>query len=115
MKHVVLVKEPHVGSLAARVLLATRLRRQELDEWFGFRAKFLRRKKDECGDLRCHYCGKSGLVEDAAHAPTLGSAFLATIDHVVPLSRGGAVRAETNLVVACYPCNQRKADGEWPG
>lgn len=32
-----------------------------------------------------------------------------TIDHVVPLSRGGT-NALTNLVLACGPCNQSKAD-----
>jgi 5-methylcytosine-specific restriction endonuclease McrA len=115
MRQAVFVKDPHVGSLAARVLLAVRLRRQELDEWFSFRASFMRRVKKEKGSLRCHYCGKDGLVEDVAHAPGLGSSVLATIDHVVPVSKGGPLKAVSNLVVACYPCNQRKADGEWPG
>lgn len=33
----------------------------------------------------------------------------ATIDHVKPLSRGGT-NARRNMVLACQPCNTRKAD-----
>lgn len=32
-----------------------------------------------------------------------------TYDHVVPRSRGGRTRWE-NIVMACYPCNERKAN-----
>ncbi|SMX66801.1 HNH endonuclease [Brevibacterium aurantiacum] len=42
---------------------------------------------------RCCYCGEPG----------------ATMDHVMPKSRGGPA-AWTNAVVACFDCNQRKAD-----
>jgi 5-methylcytosine-specific restriction endonuclease McrA len=110
MKHRVLVEDPHVGSLAARILLQSQLRKEELEEWFAFRAEFLQKKKAEQGVLRCHYCGKEGLVEEVNEFSDVGSDMLATIDHVVPVSKGGSVRDENNLVVACYPCNQRKAD-----
>jgi len=40
----------------------------------------------------CAYCGEHGRL---------------TLDHVVPLARGGAHRIE-NLVAACKPCNSRK-------
>jgi 5-methylcytosine-specific restriction endonuclease McrA len=46
---------------------------------------------------RCVYCAQS-LELDAA-----------TIDHVQPLSRGGADDVG-NLVVACSPCNRLKGD-----
>jgi len=111
MKHRVMVEDPHVGSLAARILLQGRLRKEELRQWFAFRADFLRRKKVEQGDLRCYYCGKVGLVEGVDEFSDVGSDRLATIDHVVPVSKGGSVTDERNLVVACYPCNQKKADG----
>jgi len=42
---------------------------------------------------RCVYCGRPGR----------------TIDHVLPVSRGGRSVWE-NTVAACGPCNQRKAD-----
>jgi 5-methylcytosine-specific restriction endonuclease McrA len=35
-----------------------------------------------------------------------------TVDHVVPLSRGGT-DADENVVGACWACNQRKGDGTW--
>jgi len=35
---------------------------------------------------------------------------LATIDHVRPVSKGGARYDVENCVVACYACNQSKKD-----
>jgi 5-methylcytosine-specific restriction endonuclease McrA len=45
----------------------------------------------------CQYCG------------TKGTSFDLTLDHILPLSRGGTTSPE-NLVVACFACNQRKGD-----
>lgn len=47
---------------------------------------------------RCRYCGEK----------LLGKA-QATVDHVIPRSKGGSNRM-ANLVTACVPCNQAKAD-----
>lgn len=33
-----------------------------------------------------------------------------SIDHILPVSRGGAERSWRNTVAACVPCNQAKAD-----
>jgi 5-methylcytosine-specific restriction endonuclease McrA len=44
---------------------------------------------------RCQYCGRSDLP--------------LTVDHVVPISRGGEDTWE-NLVCACVGCNNRKGD-----
>ncbi|AOW94092.1 endonuclease [Rhodococcus sp. WMMA185] len=52
-------------------------------------AKVLRRDR-----YRCAYCGRAGAQ---------------TVDHVYPKSRGGG-DTYGNLVAACAPCNQRKAD-----
>lgn len=46
---------------------------------------------------RCQYCGLRG------------SAFELTVDHILPVSRGGLSSAE-NLVAACFACNQRKGN-----
>lgn len=48
----------------------------------------------------CQYCGKS--VNEKT----------ATIDHVVPKSKGGAW-SWLNLVTACEECNQKKGDQIW--
>ncbi len=47
---------------------------------------------------RCAYCGRSGMK--------------LTMDHVVPLSKGGRHEA-ANLVPACQPCNSAKGNGDW--
>jgi 5-methylcytosine-specific restriction endonuclease McrA len=47
----------------------------------------------------CSYCGSPA---------TKGNDL--TIDHIVPLSRGGTNRRE-NLTVACSRCNRAKSDG----
>lgn len=46
---------------------------------------------------RCKYCGKRFQVD-----------FL-TLDHVKPVSAGGTNRPD-NLVLACRPCNEKKAN-----
>lgn len=46
--------------------------------------------------LPCHYCGKSG----------------GTIDHKIPLSKGGPNR-RSNCVPACFTCNNLKGDMEY--
>lgn len=48
-------------------------------------------------DPRCRWCGCALTFETS------------TLDHVVPLGRGGTNRRD-NLVLACSPCNQRRAD-----
>lgn len=66
----------------------------------GQRKRCLLADRDGC---RCFYC----------HAP-FASPLDATLDHYVPVSlwRNSAVR---NLVLACWDCNQRKANAlPWP-
>jgi len=46
---------------------------------------------------RCQYCGRKGKKSEL------------NIDHMVPRSRGGGSTWE-NVVVACIPCNRRKAN-----
>jgi 5-methylcytosine-specific restriction endonuclease McrA len=45
----------------------------------------------------CAYCGKTCSPDEA------------TVDHVLPVSRGG-LSSWGNTVTACFPCNQRKAN-----
>lgn len=58
----------------------------------------------------CRYCGvrvEPLPAEARYHRPH--PARLATVDHVIPKSRGGSHR-KANLVTACRACNQAKAD-----
>ncbi|MDN5820395.1 MAG: HNH endonuclease [Brachybacterium sp.] len=51
----------------------------------------------------CAYCSRSVSKTPACEA------LLATVDHILPSSRGGP-SSWTNLVSACKECNNRKAD-----
>lgn len=51
----------------------------------------------ESQDCRCFYCGEGCALEEA------------TLDHIVPKSRGGS-KKNSNLVVAHYTCNTILAD-----
>lgn len=51
----------------------------------------------------CAYCGRS-----VSKTPP-SEALLATVDHILPVSRGGP-SSWLNLVSACKECNNRKAD-----
>ena len=53
---------------------------------------------------RCHYCG----VGISRRLPQ-GDPKAATLDHVVPLAKGGEWKLY-NLVPACRACNMKKAD-----
>jgi 5-methylcytosine-specific restriction endonuclease McrA len=50
---------------------------------------------------RCQYCGR--------HRSDLKGRDFLTRDHVVPISRGGGNHWQ-NVVTACSPCNNRKAN-----
>jgi len=60
------------------------------------------RKRD--GDL-CHYCRSAMSFEPAP--PRTFVPLLATLEHVLPLSRGGG-HTMANAVLACWQCNVRK-------
>ena len=80
------------------------------DEWVEFEAdaEYVRREREKARALRgtawwkrriqrgvCGYCGKSFPPRDL------------TMDHVVPLARGGR-SAKGNVVPSCKPCNTAK-------
>lgn len=52
---------------------------------------------------QCAYCRQPMTL-------CLGHEHTATIDHVVPKSKGGSPTCDFNQVAACYSCNMRKAD-----
>ncbi len=56
------------------------------------------------GQHFCEYCGRKNL-----QTVVEGLNNFATIDHFIPLSRGGT-HAQSNLKVVCYECNQEKRD-----
>jgi 5-methylcytosine-specific restriction endonuclease McrA len=64
-----------------------------------------RRRLIHRDDSRCQYCGQRCSWE----VPMDNASFL-TIDHIIPVSRGGHRTSDVNMVVACVLCNSLKAD-----
>lgn len=105
----VLIKDPSLQSRAALILLRKKLLRQcayhGYQGWLRFRWELLNKWLLEKKVLKCYYCNVETLVmEDVSHRTPTG----ATLDHVIPLSKHGKRWDESNLVVACYNCNQKK-------
>jgi 5-methylcytosine-specific restriction endonuclease McrA len=51
--------------------------------------------KRQCAKGRCHYCGRSTPAQEL------------TMDHIVPIARGGK-STKGNVVPACKTCNNKK-------
>lgn len=64
----------------------------------------------------CHYCGVE-MIFAVFKRGTVRPDNLATLEHIVPISSGGA-HSWTNVVLACWRCNiskNRKLIAEWSG
>ena len=72
--------------------------------WLTFRDNYFK-ELGPAGKV-CHYCKRN----DLDYLADQRADNLATLDHVVPLSAGGALYDKRNLVVACSACNHRKAN-----
>lgn len=106
MKHRIYPKDPHPRSWAGAILLRRSYGLSTTgatEHWLRFRKRFLRKSKRVCA-----YCGKRRLKHTVREHTKEAYRELATIDHVIPLSKGGPRYKEENLVVACWPCNQKK-------
>src|SRR5689334_10901379 len=62
----------------------------------GYKNKIMRRD-----DYTCQYCGFRATTPEARKAMT--------IDHIISRFMGGTSDPNTNLVTACFPCNQAKS------
>ena len=101
-KHIIMVEDPHISSYTAMILLKQKYyETYDFNHWLAFRAEYLSR----FDVLTCNYCGKTNLK-----AETKNTNELATIDHIRPRSKGGSEYDYDNLCIACFTCNQKKAD-----
>jgi len=75
----------------------------------GFSRDYLTQIKKQNGCLCCSYCNKPNLIIELQDmkVPLFKKA---TIDHVIPISKGGALFNYDNIVVACGTCNNKKGD-----
>jgi 5-methylcytosine-specific restriction endonuclease McrA len=74
-------------------------------QWINFRNKWMRKYQREHTTIKCVYCGKEHLDPWAKEEENK-----ATIDHLIPKSKGGKVLDEENFVIACFKCNQDKGN-----
>ncbi len=106
MKHTVYytVGETHVHSYANLVLLQRLYAQLEQRRWVKERKKFLQEEIKKHGKLICGYCHN-----DKLKLKTQRRCEQATVDHVVPKSKGGDPWDHANFVVCCNSCNKKKA------
>ena len=105
MKHVVYgAGSVRANSYANLVLLQRAYSQLEHRRWAKERSKFLNAEIKKNGKLVCAYCGKSDLKLKSAKRH-----LQATVDHVVPKSKGGDPFGHENFVVSCNSCNKKKA------
>lgn len=78
-------------------------RRQRLKRGQGVSSEQIRQLWEKQNG-HCAYCGKPMVLGGNPHSPDY-----CTIDHIVPLSRGG-LHDISNIVLACRACNMKKSD-----
>lgn len=105
-------------SRASYILLREHLRLQDEDyikslvsreEMMAFSRDYLSKEKELKGDLVCSYCGKPHL-EIEYEGMKISPDKKATIDHIIPVSKGGERLDPKNIRVACEKCNNEKGD-----
>ena len=105
----VLFVEPDIQSPAALVLLNIQLLKQDETifnpwKWMDFKAEYLKHLLISMGIIRCHYCQMKLEVTKVRKKRQV------TLDHVVPISKGGKIYDPSNIVPACRKCNNNKSD-----
>lgn len=108
---------PHPQSQAGLILLKLQYLKMDIRQrgdndwriWLTFRNRYLRRQRKINGSLVCYICGKDKLIANFNSPYSIGGRG-ATVDHRVPLSKGGKKFNEENLEVCCDPCNSGKSD-----
>jgi 5-methylcytosine-specific restriction endonuclease McrA len=101
----IFIEDPDISSRASYLLLKWQYENEMRVEWEAFRNSFF----DKHQPLICFYCGKSNLVREIADlTDSKKRQFLATVDHINPLSNGGSMYDEDNCCVTCYTCNMSK-------
>lgn len=107
-------------SYSAAILLHNKLIKQDEDrywktsivKWYNFRQAFLKDVLKKFNQLSCAYCPRTDLVigktDENPNINNNSLPNLATIDHIYPLSLGGAKYDVNNCTVACRRCNGTK-------
>lgn len=120
--HIIYKVNPNIKSYGHLTLLNHTLKLQDVDyleeinkRWdiVQFNISFLEEVLEKEGGLVCVYCGKRGLFINYNFGKRITKRMrvkLATVDHVIPTSKGGGQFNKNNMVCACWKCNQKKKD-----
>jgi len=81
-----------------RALFSPRVRASASSRGYDYEWKIVRKKILARDGMVCNYCQRTMAPAEA------------TVDHVVPLSKGGARLDPANLVACCLKCNSSKKD-----
>lgn len=73
----------------------------------GFSRNYLSEIQRREGSLTCKYCHRPNLIIEL-EGMRVKNIIKATIDHIVPLSKGGLFFDFNNINVCCGKCNSRK-------
>lgn len=73
----------------------------------GFSRSYLTTTQQAKGSLKCSYCPKDNLIIEL-EGMRVPNGKKATIDHIIPISEGGALFDTNNICVACGSCNSKK-------
>jgi len=117
--HIMFNPNPHIKSYAALILLNNKLMSQDesfinddFRKWLEFREVYLNKQLSIHKTLNCSYCNKPNLEIGGKTPKDLldnnKNPNLATIDHIIPLCKGGDKYDEQNICVCCKNCNKEK-------
>jgi 5-methylcytosine-specific restriction endonuclease McrA len=105
-------------SLASSILLRKYLMEMDADHLekmdlinkrIEFSRSYLESVLSRDGDIKCAYCGKGDLAIEY-DGMRVKESKKATIDHIVPVSRGGGRFDASNITPCCGECNGKKGD-----
>lgn len=114
-KDYVVTKEPHIQSSSAGILLWRKYYRLLIKQEKVLFEEFLRIKKSFIESFRspvgyqCFYCGKR-IYNNSKRNRKKGKRQLITIDHILPISKGGSILDIDNMVICCFNCNNKKGN-----
>lgn len=105
-------------TLASAILLRKYLQEQDVDfvekmdfinKKINFSREYLQNVLDKEGTIKCSYCPKKDLIieYDGMKVP---NDVKATIDHIIPISKGGGIFDVKNVTPCCGTCNTKKGN-----
>jgi len=110
-KDIIRINDPPISSRAAYIRLVLKLLREGgyekyyYKKWLFIRDLYLRTLLESYNMLWCEYCG-TYLYLIKNKNPDMTNK-VATIDHHIPISKGGAIYDPSNFAVSCWPYNHK--------